>query len=183
MFGFIAAIVSFVAVATDAGRVGNITAGNRSRAEKNGDVYYYDGKNKMRSTETGEICMMNYCGGQKLIGVKTGRVYKNYAAERLEKYIKERNAEFEADGVPIYYRWCTPYTDVGGELKFIHLFEKETDRPFNVVSRNNLCKKPYPMYDDSKFTIVYLDENNNMKPLSEFNFIPSKWYLRYKMGI
>lgn len=182
MFGFIAVLVSFVAVATDAGRVGGITAGNRSRAEKNGDVYYYDGRNKMRSTETGEICMMDYHGGQKLIGVKTGRVYKNYAAEKTEKFMRECNARFEADGVPIYYRWCTPYTDNHGNMKFIHLFEKKTDRPFKVLCQY-ARKGKYNLPDEEHFTIVYLNENNGMKSLNEYANIPSKWYLRYKMGI
>ena len=183
MFGFIAALVSFVAVATDAGRVGGITARNRSRAEKNGDAYYYDGRNKIRSTQTDEICIMEYYGGQKLVGVKTGRVYKNYDDERTDKFIRERNAKFEENGTPLFYRRCKPYRECGGKIMDYHLYERETGRPFKVLSPVNLLNKSRISIDDSKFTIVYLDEDNEMRSLSEYNAVPKKWYLNYKLGI
>lgn len=185
MFSIVALIVSFIAASAEAGRVGDITSRNRYHAKENGDVYYIDGQGKWRSTETNEQLFQQYIGGNRLVGLKTGRVYKDYDAERVDKFIKEQNAKFEKDGVPIYYRKCIPYNYKNGERRNYHLFEKKTGRPFNVVSRLKLekSKNPWQPFSDEEFTIEYLDEHNDMKGTREYGFVSSKWYLYYKLGV
>ena len=185
MFSIIASIATFITAATEAGRVGNITCENRYQAKKNNKIYYIDGRGKWRSTETNEQLFQQYTGGNKLVGLNTGKIYKDYDAERIDKFIEERNAKFDADGAPIYYRKCNPYLYKNGEYRNYHLFEKKTNRPFKVISKFKLEKREYwcqPLSDE-EFTIEYLDESNNMNGMKEYGFVPSKWYLTYKLGI
>lgn len=185
MFGAIAAIIAFVTASTEAGRIGNITCENRDQAKRSGSVYYIDGSGKWRSTETNEVLYQQYLGGNKLIGVNTGKVYKDYTADKIDDFIREQNIKFEKAGVPIYYKKCIPYLHKNGQYKNYHLFEKKTNRPFKVISKYKLEKRKYcyQPFSDKEFTIEYLDEFNGMKGTNDYGFVPSKWYMDYKLGI
>lgn len=185
MLGAIAAIIAFAAASTEAGKIGNTTIRNRNDAIKSGSVYYIDGNGKWRATSTNEILYQQYSGGNKLVGVSTGKVYKDYDDERIDNFIREQNEKFEKAGVPIYYKKCTPYLYKDGKYKKYHLFEKKTDKPFKVLSKYKLVKKKNPCepFSDEEFTIKYLDEFNGMKETGEYGFVPSKWYIYYKLGV
>jgi len=179
MLGFIASIVTFVAAATEAGKIGNTTRINRDNARYNKEIYYIDGNNKWRSTKTDEILYRDYYGGNnKLVGVETGIIYKDHNTENTINFICKQNEILENKGVPIYWKKCRKYWN-GKEYSTIHLYEKTTGRPFKVLTQ--FAKKGYGL-DYNYFVIEYLDENNGMKPVNEYANVPSKWYLNYKMG-
>lgn len=158
----------------------------KEKARNKGDKTYIDHKGKHRSVETDE-CLWNdiYNGANRYIGQKTGRVYWDYGKEKAIEFIEQRNKMLEEKGVPIYWKLCKPYyNDKLHKMSNIHLYEKETDRPFEYVgySREKIGNFYFPDYEH--FTIVYLDENNDMKSISEFRRdIPIKWELNYKLGM
>ena len=78
---------------------------NKYNAKKDNKPYYYDHNNKMRSTETNEICTIifssiDHHGHQVLIGCKTNRVYHDYTLEKLKK----KNDEIRAEGKKYYIK-------------------------------------------------------------------------------
>lgn len=160
----------------------------KERAKSKGDTIYVDHKGRWRSVETDELTVHDldsYHGVDRHVGIKTGRVYWDAEKERTMKFIEERNKMLEEKGVPIYWKECKPYYDRKAyKMSNVHLYEKDTDRPFEYLgySRKKSGKFYFPDYEH--FTITYLDEDNNMKPLDEFRSgIPIKWELNYKLGM
>lgn len=160
----------------------------KEKAKSKGDTIYVDHKGRWRSVETDELTVHDldsYHGVDRHVGIKTGRVYWDAEKERTMKFIEERNKMLEEKGVPIYWKECKPYYDRKAyKMSNVHLYEKDTDRPFEYLgySRKKSGKFYFPDYEH--FTITYLDEDNNMKPLDEFRSgIPIKWELNYKLGM
>ena len=77
---------------------------NKKDAVKKQEPYYYDGNHKMRSTATGEICVIqssvHHNGHTVLIGCRSNRVYYDYTLEKLEN----ENAEMKAMGKKFIYK-------------------------------------------------------------------------------
>jgi hypothetical protein len=66
----------------------------------------------------------------------------------------------------------------------IHLYEKDTNRPFKYFGYSQKKSGKFYFPDYEHFTIIYLDENNDMKPVDEFREdLPIKWELSYKLGV
>lgn len=179
MFSLIAFIISYISIVYECGKIGNITYKNRLKAKQKGIVYYFTGDNKIKSTKTDEVVMRQYVGGNKLVGVKTGTVYRDYDKERTEEFVKYKNNNL-SENSPVYYKVCKEYWDPKHKTyKNVHLYEKSTDRPYSVLSPYGLKKDGT---DKTCFTICYLNENDNMKSLSEFAYIPKEYYYNYLFG-
>ena len=160
----------------------------KERAKSKGDTIYVDHKGRWRSVETDELVVHDldsYHGVDRHVGIKTGRVYWDAEKERTMKFIEERNKMLEEKGVPIYWKECKPYYDRKAyQMSNVHLYEKDTDRPFEYLGYSRKKSGKFYSPDFEHFTIAYLDEDNNMKPLDEFRSgIPIKWELNYKLGM
>ena len=160
----------------------------KERAKHKGDTIYVDHKGRWRSVETDELTVQDlypYAGTDRYVGIKTGKVYYDRAKEQAIKFIEERNKMLEEKGVPIYWKECKPYyNSKTHKMSSVHLYEKDTDRPFEYLSYSKKKSGNFYFPDYEHFTITYLDENNDMKPLDEFRSgIPIKWELNYKLGM
>lgn len=160
----------------------------KERAKSKGDTIYVDHKGRWRSVETDELTVHDldsYHDVDRYVGIKTGRVYWDAEKERTMKFIEERNKMLEEKGVPIYWKECKPYYDRKAyQMSNVHLYEKDTDRPFEYLGYSRKKSGKFYSPDFEHFTIAYLDEDNNMKPLDEFRSgIPIKWELNYKLGM
>lgn len=180
MFGVISLIISFFGVAHECGRVGAATVNNRQRAIENGDDCYYTGDHKLKHTQTNETVTHQYLGGHKLVGLKTGTVYRDYEDERVNQYIKEQNERLKNGNSHVFYKRCQKYWNSKFKTySTCHLYEVSTGKPYKVLMP---CVPGKWTNDESRFTIVYLDENNNMMPTSEVAYIPKEFYSEYLHG-
>lgn len=184
VFDLLGAILTGGVLFAKAGDIGNNTAINRKRARENGDIWYYDGQNKRRSTETNEILTFQYRDGGKIVGVKTGRVYQDIAWERTEKFIKTENAKLESKNSPVYYKRCPRYWDSKNKSYMdVHLYERSTGKPYQILMKYaNKKVNGMNLLDRAHFVIAYLDENNGMKYLGEYKTISNKYYYDYLFG-
>ena len=161
----------------------------KERAKSKGDKIYVDHKGRWRSVETDELTVQNldsYHGVDRHVGIKTGRVYWDAKKERTMKFIEERNKMLEEQGIPIYWKECKPYYNhKTHSMSHVHLYEKDTDRPFQYLCPTTIKKGVISVTDKDHFTIIYLDENNDMKPLfgEHRTDIPIEWELSYKLGM
>ena len=176
----IGSIVAGLAATTRAAKIGNDTVSSRNNAIRNNEAYYFDGENKRRATSTNEPVTMQYLGGQKLVGLKTGKVYRDYDAEKTYKFLYENNKRLEEKGSRVFYKQCPEYFD-RGQYRDIHLYERSTGRPYSILAKEIVDHNTL-VRDESRFIIVYLDENNGMKSTGEYAYIPKEYYYDYKFG-
>lgn len=158
----------------------------KEKARNKGDKTYIDHKGRYRSVDTDEYLWHDiYNGVDRYVGQKTGRVYWDRGKEKVIDFIKQRNKMLDEKGVPIYWKLCKPYYDNKlHKMRDIHLYEKETDRPFEYVGYSQKKSGKFYSSDYEHFTIVYLDENNGMKSVSEYREdIPIKWSMNYRLGM
>lgn len=147
----------------------NTTRRNRRKAQSNGDIYYWDGENRRRSTDTNEI--LTYFDN-KLIGVKTGILYIDYT----QKMVDEKNHKMELCGSPVYFGRCKEYWD-GKKMTHYHLRERDTNEMYHIIS--NCVRRDYNN-DFNYFVIGYLDEDHNITGRTKV--IP-KSLLKYYKGL
>ena len=183
MFGVLSAIVAYVTIAYQCSRIGSETAQNKKKAKAESLDYYYGADNKMRAMSTGEIVTMVYEDEErKLIGVHTGRVYKNFTQEKTDKFIMETNQKLFKGGTRVVHKRCPRYWDpYKRRYCDTHLYEISSGRPYKVLLPHVLIPGHSP--DTTRFTIVYLDENKKMDLLSEYSYIPKEYYWNYKLGL
>ena len=185
VFELLETIFGGLAIMNKCGKEGRDTVKNREQAIRNGESWYYDGSNKMRSTDTNEPVIHEYRDGNKLVGVRTGRVYRDYGRERKDDYIKKRNDDLTKNNSPVYLKECPEYYDSKRKAYVkTHLYERSTGRPYDILMMHAVdCRDGISIIDKENFLIVYLDENNGMKPVNEYAKIPNKYYMDYALGM
>ena len=99
----------------------NITKTNKSNAMRNNETTYYDGNNKLRSTQTNEQVHIRFMNGgyTKYIGLHSNTVYKNT--------LNKRNAELKGKKY-IYKEY--PRDKLSTEL---WKYDTEKKMPFKVT--------------------------------------------------
>lgn len=93
IFSIIGSVIAGETLLTEHSNKLNITRQNKSNAIKNNEATYYDGNNKLRSTQTNEQVHVRFENGYtKYIGLHSNTVYENTldkrnAALKNKKYI------------------------------------------------------------------------------------------------
>ena len=156
----------------------------KENAIRDGLDYYFDCNGKRRQTKTDRIVIETFIGGHKLIDSKTMNVIKDYDAIERKEWINETNKKLVDNDSPVFWKECPKYFNAKTKsYKNTHLYERSSGRPYKIVMPVAIDKvgESY-VQDKTRFTIVYLDENNGMAPLEETNTVPKELYYRYLFG-
>lgn len=143
---------------------------NKNKAIEEHRPYYFDGNNKKRSTETGEIVVRH---DGKLLGAYSNHTYYDYEQQMVD----EKNKKRKQCGSPVYMCPCKKHFVVDTkDFSRYHLKEIDTNRFYRICSFPARYKNGEIDYD--KFLIEYLDDN--LEGTSEFKKIPNELKFYYQ---
>ena len=132
MFGALISIALFGYLGIDAAmKAGNNTS-LRQQARTQGKKYYMDNKNRYRSVDTNEICIIDRDGffhnkHNVCYGIKTGRIVDDATKNKAAEF----NEELEKNGKAYYYKEYSRFNQVRNKNTWYPI-EKETGRPFEI---------------------------------------------------
>jgi hypothetical protein len=177
MFGILATLLCG-GIATHAWvKNGRLSQEDKKRSKANGESWYYDYDKKVkRSVVTDEIVMVDYYS-DKVIGLKTGRVYEDIKAKREAKWLEDMNKSAAKRGCLCHYRFCPEYRQHNGEMSNICRVDNETGRRFSIDDKWYQKRRMNRTQLDELFEIQLL--NWDLIPTGETKMVEYRYWWDY----
>jgi hypothetical protein len=177
MFGILATIFC-AGIATHAWiRNGRLSQEDKERSKRKGESWYYDYDKKVkRSVVSDEIVTINY-HKDKVIGVKTGRVYEDIRAKRNTEWLKNNNISMAKHGNLCHIAFCPEYRQHNGKIATCCLIDNETGMRFSIDDKWYQKRKMEFPKADELFEINLL--NWDLTPTGETKKISYRYWGNY----
>ncbi len=175
MIGVFATLICGAVVAVDSLKKSEMTKQSKEKSISQNCSYYYDyGRKQNLSVKTGEPVTINYHKRQ-VIGLKTGRIYDDFAYNDYVEYIREMNKYLREKGGHVRMVRCHEYLYIG-KPRTTCLVDNETSCRYEIDRNFH--------YNTSKEKFFKIELfNRDLTPTGKTKMVPVEYYDEYSMEL